>query len=345
MFNIRANAVAIIISMVTCGLFVSSCGSDYAIVAPERIVYVEVEVLVEVPVPEPEPGDVWVDHFYQSSVMDGIDIIWVIDRSGSMNQHQTRLLNGIDAMMTALPATNWRLVIISADEAYASAEQLFPLLPGDTFTDAEDMYNAVGNGQREEGFDAVHEYMTNNSYASTWMRNDAALLVVFVSDEEDQSSNFSSATDFIHWYSLTRDYVFLASIVNLDPSVSLCNSAAINVGDRYMDATNLLSGTIVDICSEDWTPGVSEAAVEMEPKTEIELTHLPIEETVRVFVEGLLYDSAHWYYEPSTNTVIFTEVDANSGELTGPPPNTLVEVGYVIKEYIEEDPDTGDTGS
>ena len=115
--------------MLTCGLFVSSCGNDYAIVAPERIVYVEVEVPVEVPVPEPEPGDVWVDHFYQSSVMDGIDIIWVIDRSGSMNQHQTRLLNGIDAMMTALPATNWRLVIISADEAYASAEQLFPLLP------------------------------------------------------------------------------------------------------------------------------------------------------------------------------------------------------------------------
>jgi len=346
MLNFAKFATAVCVA--SFALVITSCTTDYAIYGGEtEYIYVEVEVLVEDTAPpvDPEPGEVWVDHFYQSSVMDGIDILWVIDRSGSMNTHQTRLLDGIAAMMTALPATNWRLAMLSADGSYASTETLFPLLPGDTLADAETMYNAIGNGQREEGFDAAYEYITNNSYAATWMRNDAALLVVFVSDEEEQGTNFSSAIDFVHWYSLVRDYVFLASIVNFDPAVSTCNGSSINVGDRYMEATNLLSGTVVDICSEDWTPGVAEAAVEMEPKTEIELTHLPIEETIRVFTDGALYDSANWYYEPSINTVIFTETDATSGELTGPPPNTLVEVGYVIEKYNEESSDTGDTGS
>ena len=55
-----------------------------------------------------------------------------------------------------------------------------------------------------------------NGYASTWMRSDAALLIVFVSDEEEQSySNFPNASDFVNWISSQRDYVFISSIVQL----------------------------------------------------------------------------------------------------------------------------------
>ena len=48
--------------------------------------------------------------------------MWVIDPSGSMNQHQTRLLAGIDAMMQALPASGWRLAIIPSDWRFAEQE-------------------------------------------------------------------------------------------------------------------------------------------------------------------------------------------------------------------------------
>jgi len=318
--------------MVTCVFLVSSCTNDYALVAPERIVYVEIEVPVA---EDPEPAEVWVDHFYQSAVMSGIDILWVIDTSGSMNTHQTRLLDGIDAMMGALPATDWRLAIIPADANKALLEYQFPLLPGAGFVQAETMYNNMLTGPYEEGFDAAYEYIENNTDVaiSGWMRNSAALLVVFVSDEEEQGT-FSSTNDFLNWYTGVRDYVFLASIVNLDPTTSLCNGSAYNTGERYIDATNMLSGTIVDICSDDWTAGVAEAAVEMEPITEIVLTHTPDEATIRVFVSGIVYDAAHWYYEPSTNSIIFIEVDINTGELIGPPPTSLVEIVYAVDQYL-----------
>ena len=99
-------------------------------------------VEVEVELPE-ENGDVWVDSFTQVGTIDGIDILWVIDKSGSMNRFDDALLAGIEAMMLALPASDWRLVIISADPTDSIASTEFPLVPGDDITDAENMLNTL----------------------------------------------------------------------------------------------------------------------------------------------------------------------------------------------------------
>ncbi len=81
----------------------------------------------------------------------------------------------------------------------------------------------------------------------------------------------------------------------------------------------MMFGTVVDICSEDWTPGVADATTQIQPYEEIGLSHPPIVSTIRVFVDGQLNND--WYYVQSTNTVHFTVL---------PPGGSLVEVGYVI---------------
>ena len=336
-----ANAITLL------SLTLVGCVTDYAIHAPKEYV----EVYVEVPVETEDTGDhgwegeVWVDHFYQSAVMDGIDILWVIDTSGSMNVHNTRLLLGIESMINVLNTlpvtTQWRLAIMAADENKSLIENQFPLTYGSDVIDATDMFNNMGTGGGEEGFDASYEYIVNNSYSNTWMRNDAALLIVFVSDEAEQSSGFANATEYINWLSsLGRPQTYIASIVNLNPADSLCNTNATNTGTDYIDAANMMSGVVVDICSDDWSPGMTDAANQLEPVLEIELTHIPIPESVNVFVDGQIYDKTLWYYDSSINSVIFTETDA-SGELIGPPAGALVEVAYV---YETEEGDTGDTG-
>ena len=45
--------------------------------------------------------EVWVDSFVQPSQTEGYDILWVIDRSGSMSNHDPELLTGIEAMLTS----------------------------------------------------------------------------------------------------------------------------------------------------------------------------------------------------------------------------------------------------
>ena len=296
-------------------------------------VEIEVPVYVEVEVPT-DPGEIWIDSFIQPQSVDGVDIIWVIDTSGSMGRFDEELLAGIEAMLLALPESGWRLAMMSNDPGAASIESQFPLVPGDDVVDAEIMYQNMGRGHREEGFDASYEYLINNTYAQTWLRYDAALLVVFVSDEEEQSDDhFPTVDGFVSWYQgLRSGSVFLSSIVNLDPSESLCNSSSAHAGDRYIEATNHFAGQIIDICFEDWSAGVVDAASRLEPYEHIELTYEPIEESIRVFINGSpAYD---WYYSDSDNTVYFTII---------PGGNDLVEIGYRYFPPTETG-DTGDTG-
>tara|TARA_B100000131_G_scaffold246681_1_gene239681 strand:+ start:899 stop:1918 length:1020 start_codon:yes stop_codon:yes gene_type:complete len=330
---------------ILCGILalatVTGCSPDYAIVyggkGETETVYVyeevEVPVYIETEVPE-DPGLIWVDSFVQPLSVDGVDILWVIDTSGSMYRYDAQLMAGIEAMMNALPESGWRLAMMSNDPTQASIEAQFPLVPGDDIDDAIDMYNAMGRGGREEGFDASYEYIVNNSYAQTWMRHDAALLVVMVSDEEEQSDDhFPVVDDYITWYSAQRNgSAFLASIVNVQQADSVCahTPSPIDIGDRYMEATSWLGGTVVDICSEDWSPGVTDASNQLEPYESIKLTHEPIEESIRVFINGALYHD--WHYL-STDTTVYFDVIPDGG--------VLVEVGY---RYYEEEGDTGDTG-
>jgi len=319
---------------------VSGCTQDYAIHAPKEYieVLVEVEVPVEVEVQVDVPaGDIWIDSFYQPTSVNGVDILWVIDTSGSMNAYQDELLTGIEAMLNALPASGWRLNMVSNSPDKAATDSQFPLVPGDDIVDAEAMYNAMSVGHYEEGFDATYEYIINNPYASTWMRHDAALLVVLVSDEEDQSNDhFPLVNDFVWWYGSLRSSVFLASVINLDPSVSLCNSSVHNAGYRYEDATTQFSGTAVDICSDDWSPGVIDASNQVEPFEEWPLTHIPMADTIVVFIDGV--PNFGWTYDAATNSVLFTTI---------PPGGALVEIGYIMDpDYLDtgDDDDSGDTG-
>lgn len=317
--------------------FLFSCGTseNYLVYEKETFVEVpsEVPIYVETEVPtDQEDAEVWVDSFNQPQSVDGVDILWVIDTSGSMNRYDENLLLGIEAMLNALPASGWRLAMTSNDPDKASIESQFPLVPGDDIADAEAMYNAMGRGNREEGFDSAYEYIVNNPYAATWMRPDAALLVVFVSDEEDQSDDhFPNVADFISWYSMQRaGSAFISSIINVEQTDSVCASvpSVINIGYRYMDATNYFSGVIVDICSDDWSPGVTDASVQVEPHEEWPLTHTPIASTIRVFIDGQL--NWDWSYDSASNSVVFSVIPAGGDH---------VDIGYVIDET------TGDTGN
>ncbi len=327
-------------------LMLGACGNDYAIVKPgdpETIVITETETVIETVIEEVEvevpvyievevpvnEGEIWIDSFTQHMSVDGIDILWVVDRSGSMNRYNAELLAGVEAMLLALPVSDWRLVMISADPRDAVVSTEFPLVPGDDIDDAAAMLATLHSAPFEEGFNSVYDYINLNPYASTWMRPDAGLLVVFVSDEEEQSHiEYPTPSDFLSWYgSLRMGSVFMASVVNQAATDSLCTwpPSPIDVGDRYMEATAAIGGVVVDICDTDWSPGVTDATHSIEPYEELILTHKAEADSIRVFINGSL--NHDWYYSETTNTVYFTII---------PSAGHLVEIGY---RYIE--PDTG----
>lgn len=287
-------------------------------------VYVSTDTaIVEVEVPSEDTGTdpIWIDSFEQPNATAGVDILWVIDPSGSMNSHRTRLLAGISDMMASLPSVSWRLVIISADPRTSALSTDFPLLPGDSASDAQAMYSNSVTGGLEKGFEAVYEYIENNPFSSSWMRDDASLLVLFVSDEEEQSTGvFPMVSDFTDWLDEQRNSVYVASIVNHEPAVSTCNYNALYTGYRYMDAANYYSGQVLDICSEDWSGGVLDAANGAVPYSSYPLSHVPLyTENIVVFVDGVVYHDAYWNYVPASNRIDF---------ILEPPGGSLVEIAY-----------------
>jgi len=321
-------------------LLTIGCEGDYTIHGGyQDPVYIEVEVPVEVPIEVPgDGGDVWIDSFDQPYTMDGIDIVWLIDKSGSMHQHSQSVVDGIEQMMLSLPPSGWRLGITTTAWQDSGTTAQFPLVPGDSVQDAWDAYNNTGTYGLEAGFDALYAYLVENSYNQSWLRPNAGLLVVFVSDEEEQSSRdftFSPGglQDFINWYGSQRPSVFLASIVNLPAADSLCNTGhhSTYISQRYIDATNAFGGVVVDICSTDWAPGVQAATSQVEPHEEWELTFTPIEDTLIVFVNSSESSNLDWVYNPLTNSVEFLLV---------PPEGSHVEIGYVIDYSLGDDDDS-----
>ncbi len=104
-----------------------------------------------------------------------------------------------------------------------------------------------------------------------------------------------------------------------------------HVADQVMLTYIELAGVIVDICEEDWSPGVTDAAVSITPHESIALTHSPIEDSIRVFLDGVL--NGAWSYSATDNTIYFSTI---------PGPGVLVEVGY---RYLEETDTGGDSGA
>tara|TARA_Y100000310_G_scaffold337843_1_gene425953 strand:- start:137 stop:1153 length:1017 start_codon:yes stop_codon:yes gene_type:complete len=303
-------------------LLMTSCITtiDYGLNAPvveekETIIeYIEVEV-------EPEV-DVWVDSFTQVGAFDAIDIVWVIDKSCSMNSHNTSLLAGVEAMMNSLPIdVNWRLKMITAG-SWALQATTFPLTRGDTPQDALDMLSQLPSDGTEAGFDAIKEYVLTDAYAQTWLRYDAAFLVVFVSDEEEQSTIL--VNDFISWYDKFRKGSYAASIINVEGANSVCAypPSSIMTGFKYMEATNYFGGNVIDICESDWATAVEEATNEIEPYEDYALTHYPFADTIAVFADGEVYYD--WHYELWDNRVYFDVI---------PEDNVHVEIGYAVEKY------------
>ncbi len=310
-------------------IFLISCMSDHVLtnkIVEERIIYdtayveviIEVEKEVEVEVPENYP--LWSQTYIQPSTGNGVDILWVVDPSGSMNMNWPQVVLGVEQMMLALPLDiNWRLEIIPTDEYRAKSLQSFPILPGDSLQKAQDHLQNNVVGYAERGFDAVKAYMQENQDAYQWMRQDVPLLIVFVSDENDSSGQ--TPAQFIAWIAYQRPEVYVASIVNVDPLTSLCPADFnhnYDVGLDYMSVANHFVGDIIDICEPDWSNGVTQAVQQVQFYEEIGLDHTPVDiDHIEVLVDNVLWTD--WTWDEPNNKIIFTTV---------PPEGSIITVSY-----------------
>tara|TARA_R110000822_G_scaffold46588_1_gene123935 strand:+ start:2338 stop:3915 length:1578 start_codon:yes stop_codon:yes gene_type:complete len=265
--------------------------------------------------------------FEQTDTVD-VDILFIIDNSGSMSSNQTNLKNNFDSFINnfATAGVSYQLGIITTDDP----NFVGPIINSSTIDPVTEFNNQIdtignrGNPVEKGLFNAFQSTTTGDaSSASGFLRTAARLVVVYVSDERDHSSTSSSMTPFDYANSLkslksSTDLIVAHAIAGDYPSGCSLNGSA-EFGDGYYDVVSELSGTFMSICAADWSITMDTLATESIASLRYELVEKALESSIQVKVDGIIFTD--WYFEETLNTVIFN---------TTAPEGSVIEIVYGV---------------
>lgn len=268
------------------------------------------------------------DYFYQAENNE-VDILWVVDNSCSMTEEQQTLANGFTTFILAMEdsGTDFQIGVITTDTDTAAAGELIGSPP---FLTIDDDYRAkfrarakvgIQGSDKEKGLHAAALATTSISDNNAgFIRDDASLMVIVVTDEEDCSDfgaldgadpaacyrkddQLAPVTDFVDAMNAAKHGQDMVQISGIIGSKG-CELAW--PGYRYVDAARLTAGVIGDICDDDWSEmltdlGANAAGI----RRRFQLSKAVSDGTLEVFVDeepvnessisGWTYDPETWY--------------------------------------------------
>ena len=265
---------------------------------------------------ETDSVDLFTESFIQTAnAAKKLDIVWVIDNSGSMADEQGALGLNFNAFISDFITKNidFKMAITTTDTTGAnkglmvpgSAEKLTSQKaqanPYQFLTDFKNLARVGTSGSGyEKGLEATEGFMQR--YSTSFIRPDAYLAVVIVSDEEDQSPK--SADHYVNYLkSFKREagLVKVYSIVDINRTNS--GYGISTGGDRYAEASLKTGGVVADI-REDFHRNLSSMGDSLFSLLDsFALAHEPVDGTLKVFVDGI--ESFDFSYDASSRSIKF----------------------------------------
>ncbi|NCG21698.1 MAG: hypothetical protein GWP91_22000 [Rhodobacterales bacterium] len=278
-----------------------------------------------VPNARPVPVTAQEDKLVQVQVPE-VDILWIIDNSGSMANEQAALSLNFPIFMDFFLGSglDYHIGSVSTDMNKASESGKLQSSGPYRFIDEatpnpEVVFQGMavlgtGGSSNEQGRDAAYSAIAINpgNYNDGFYREDASLHMVAISDEEDHS-NAIPLGEFINWLDTLKwseDMVTFSSIVSPRP---VCAGAA-EPGDNYNAITQAIGGITAPICDEDgWGDVLEQLGIQASGlKREYFLSDLPVPGTIEVEVieAGVIYtfeEEVDWIYNDIRNSIVFIE--------------------------------------
>lgn len=249
--------------------------------------------------------DAYVNQTLSAGESAKLDIGIIVDNSGSMEEEQTNLSTKLEALLSEVGFTDWRMAIVSTDpnDAPPTKPDWCTLLQKGDADLATRFRAAVSLGIKgsgnEQGLRRMSDLMTKECVpgGGQWYRPDSALVFLIVSDEDNCSNNGADCSDD-PWGKpefatkvLTdagREPGVNSRIYGLvsDP-LSPCSSAA-NQAVQYAAAIRSTQGVIGNICDTDYSAVLRRMSLDfaMLATHEFSLAHAPLPETLVVTING-----------------------------------------------------------
>jgi hypothetical protein len=267
-----------------------------------------------------------------------IDILFVIDNSGSMSEEQANLTQNFDRFIrfTTELDIDYQIGIITTEATGANAGKLRGPIIANTGVNASSdpigdfiAQARVGtNGSADErGLQASVLALTEPNISGPnfgFLRQGALLSIIYISDEEDHSpgdvSGYLDTLLSVKGYD--ADAIIASAIAGDVPSgCSSTGAGSAQAGRRYLDVVNALQGVFASICRVDWSTTMEEIGLgTFQALTRFQLSREPDLSTMIVEVDGVVVPASElngWSYDAVSNSVKFngTAVPAAGQEI------------------------------
>ncbi|HYX91191.1 MAG TPA: hypothetical protein VE782_06500, partial [Myxococcaceae bacterium] len=157
-----------------------------------------------------------------------------------------------------------------------------------------------------------------------FLRPDAKLAIIFVSDEEDSSPRPVSFYETFFKGLKGSDLTLLSISAIVGPAVlSTCPTAS-SSGTRYLSLAHATGGVVESICTPDWARSLQNlSSSAFGPRRRFRLSETPADAgQIAVTVNGVAV-SGTWTYDAVSRSVVFDESAA-------PPAGALIQITYPL---------------
>lgn len=280
-----------------------------------------------------QPDAVQRDRFAQEKRP--IDILFVIDDSGSMSPYQQSLATNLESFMRFANSqlVDYRIAVTTTDVDTGDGEngRFVPLVSSGQWPAAgaspprvltrstPDVMRAFqtnvsvgieGSGT-ERGLEAAYRALSPQNLAghnAGFLRDDAMLSIIAVTDEAEQSE---ADLNFYYSYFLSIKGARRANLLSFS---AICETDAGNSGNhggRYIEMAKRTGGIVSSIHTANWARDLEKLGqAAFGYKSRFVLTSTPDESSIEVVVDGRPVpsedeESRNWWYDPVGNLVEF----------------------------------------
>ena len=273
---------------------------------------------------------------FMQAPLPGLDVLFVVDSTGSMAEEQEGLGGAVGAFIAAVDdlGARYQIGVISMDldDGGALLGQPWILTSEDPDVVAHLSANlAVGTASPppSQGLDAVALALADVAGVNVGFRRDSASLhVVFVSDGDDASGDVLGSDPVDAFLGLlaseasrTGHPARASALVGDIPSGCRGAGGTALPGDRYAEVALASGGQVASICADDFKAiAESIGAVAVEWQVSFPLQADPVEGSVTVVVDDVRQSSG-WVIDHAAPALVF---------VTAPAPDSVVSVSYSL---------------